>query len=346
MIAMVVAFLSMILSQGGTAQMPRPIGAVLAIDANAGRISIKTDSGPEMAISFEEDTRYLQVSPDAKDLRNAVVIRLSNLAVGDRILAMGHAGDGGAFVATTLLVMTRQDIAKKQAVERADWEKRGIGGVITAIDSTAKEITVTKAGSKPIVMAFAPRAAFRRYASNSVKFSDAVPSRFEDLKIGDQVKARGTSNDDRSRFTVEEIVSGSFRSIAAIISAVDAGQGTVQVTELVTNKQLQAMVTTDSTVRRLSSEAAQMLAARIQGTGAPSQPGELQAAIEKLPHMSISDLKPGETVILTCTRGDDPAHATAITILAGAESLLKSKGGKPVDLGSWNLDLNMGVGMP
>jgi len=39
---------------------------------------------------------------------------------------------------------------------------------------------------------------------------------------------------------------------------------------------------------------------------------------------------------------------TAITLLAGVEPLLRtsSKGARTLDLGSWNLDLNMNVGLP
>jgi len=44
-------------------------------------------------------------------------------------------------------------------------------------------------GVKPMVIALAQGAVLRRYAPNSVKFSDARLSRFEELKIGDQVKA-------------------------------------------------------------------------------------------------------------------------------------------------------------
>ncbi len=88
-----------------------------------------------------------------------------------------------------------------------------------------------------------------------------------------------------------------------------------------------------------------MLAARIEGDTSSSS-SELQSALDRLPHLNVADLKPGETIILTCTRGEDPSRATAITLLAGAESLLKSKGVKAQDLGSWNLDLNMNVGVP
>ena len=95
-----------------------------------------------------------------------------------------------------------------------------VTGVITALNPAAKEITIsvsTAAGAKPMVMTFAAGATLRRYAQNSVKFSDAQPSRYEELKVGDQIKALGTSNEDRSRYTAEEIVSGSFRTIAATV---------------------------------------------------------------------------------------------------------------------------------
>ncbi len=70
--------------------------------------------------------------------------------------------------------------------------------------------------------------------------------------------------------------------------------------------------------------------------------------IEKLPPLSLSELKAGDAVILSCTDSEDPSRVTAITLLAGVESLLKasSRGGRPFDLGSWNLDLNMNVGVP
>jgi len=346
MVTLVLYCFAVLIGQGVAGQSLRPIGAVLAIDSSARRITIKTGSGPQMTISFEDGTRFLRVAPDAKDLQNAVSIKFSDLMVGDRILARGRAGDAGTFAATSIIIMSKEDLAKKHAAERADWEKRGTGGVITALDPGSKEITVTAAGSKPMVIAFAPGAVLRRYASNSVKFNDALPSRFEELKMGDQVKARGTGIENRSRFVAEELVSGSFRTIAATVLSIDAGQSIVQITELTTNKRMQAAVTADSAVHRLSAEVVRILAARIQGAGAPSSSGEVQAAISKLPPLAIADLKPGEAIILTCTNGDDPSRATAITLLAGAEPLFKSKGGKPLDLGSWNLDLNMSVGVP
>src|SRR5215813_8343690 len=189
-------------------QTVRPIGVIIAIDPAAKRVTIKTDAGPEMTIVFDEATRFLRIAPGAKDLENAAPISAPEMAAGDRILARGRScGDTGSFEATSIIVISKADLARKHAAERAEWEKHGVGGVITALDPAAKEITInapTTAGAKPILIAFAPAATLRRYAPNSVKFSDARPSRFEELKLGDQVKALGTADETRSRYTAEE----------------------------------------------------------------------------------------------------------------------------------------------
>src|SRR5262245_42117420 len=267
-------------------QTARPVGVILVIDLGARRVTIKTDAGPEMAIAFEESTRFLRIAPGAKDLENATPISASELSAGDRILARGRsASDPALFAATSIIVISKADLARKHAAERAEWEKRGVGGVITALDLAAKEITITvptTAGAKPMVIAFAPGAALRRYAPDSVKFSDARPSRFEELKIGDQVRALGTGNEDRSRYKAEELVSGSFRAIAAVIVSHDAAENTILVTDLAANKRIEARLTPDSIARRLSAEVVQTLAARNKEGSAPDLgPRDLQPLLER-----------------------------------------------------------------
>jgi hypothetical protein len=348
-------------------QTIRAVGVVTAIDSTARHITIKTDAGPELKIAFEQATKFLRVPPGASNLENLTAISASELEVGDRILARGGGADPTSFVATMILIMSKADIAKKHAAERAEWDRRGIVGMITALNPSSTEITIsapTNAGAKPIVIALLPGATLRRYSPNSVKFSDARPSRFEELHVGDQIRALGTPNEDRSRFTAEELVSGSFRTIAATVVELDAAKSTMLVSDLATNKQVRVQITADSTVRRLSAQVGQMLAARKLGAGglppgdrsgasspgsqSAQQNGDLQSMIESLPRLTLADLKAGEALILSCTNTEDPSRVTAITLLAGVEPLLRasSRGGRPFDLGSWNLDLNMNVGVP
>jgi Cu/Ag efflux protein CusF len=334
-------------------QTVRPVGVIIAIAPAAKRVTIKTDAGPEMTIVFDEATRFLRIAPGAKDLENAAPISASEMTAGDRILARGRSGgDTGSFAATSIIVISKADLARKHAAERAEWEKRGVGGVISALDSAAKEITINMpitAGAKPMVIAFAPGATLRRYAPNSVKFSDARPSRFEELKVGDQVKALGTADEIRSRYMAEELVAGSFRVMAGAVVSIDATQNTFVTTTPGANKLMQAQVSADSTVRRLSPEIAQMLVARNKAGNSPDQsPKDLQSLIEKLPPLTLTDLKPGDAIIFTFAAGEDASRITAITVLAGVEPLLKApgKGGQSVNLGAWSLDLNMNVGVP
>ncbi len=364
MMNLVLCCVSILLIQGAPAaqsssQTARPVGAILRMDANAHHVTIKSDAGPEMTITFDESTRFLRVAPGAQDLQNAAPISLSDLAVGDRILARGqNAGESGSFKASSIIVMTKEDLSRKHAAELAEWETRGVGGVITALNPDSKEIAISissAAGAKPMVISLAPGVTLRRYAPSSVKFSDALPSRFEDLKVGDQVKALGTSNEDRSRYTAEQLVSGAFRTIGATVVSADAAKSTIVITDLSTNKRMQVQVTSDSMVRRLSAAVVQMLAARIQGgkspgtsSGAGQQPKTLQSAIEELPPLGLASLKPGDALILSCTNGEDPSRALAITLLAGVEPLFKtsSTGARTLNLGSWNLDLNIIINAP
>ncbi len=77
------------------------------------------------------------------------------------------------------------------------------------------------------------------------------------------------------------------------------------------------------------------------GPGGPGGPGggafDLHQALERMPAMPLAELKPGEPVIISSTRG---ASLTAITLVAGVEPFLASapRTGGQVNLGSWSFD--------
>jgi len=339
-----------------SSQAGRPVGVVVTIDATVKRITLKTDAGPEIGIELQDTTRFLRVAPSSQDLSGATRITLSDVAAGDRILVRGRSGsEANPFVADTIIVMSKADLTKKQEAERADWERRGIGGVITALDPASREVTIRVGdpkSSKSIELHLPSDVKLRRYSPDSIRFSDARAIRLEDLRIGDQVKARGTRSSDGARFQVEELVSGSFRDFAATIVAVDAERGTMQVMDLGAKNRVEARVLQASLLRRLSPAMVQILATRIAGTSGGSKESnsgrDLQSMLEASPPLNLAELKEGDAVVISGTSGDDPAKLTAITVLAGVEPLLKppSRGARAPDIGSWNLDLNMGVGAP
>ena len=353
----------------------RPVGVVTSIDREAKKITMKTDSGADMAVLLGEGAGFRRVAPGEKDLKKASEIAFPDVSVGDRILvARGQVADDQKSVAATLVVvMTKADIARKHESDRAEWQKRGVSGVVTAVNPTAKQVTInvrTAEGTKPLVISLADRVLFRRYAPDSVRFADAKDGTFADLAGGDQVRALGTRSADGASFTAEEMVSGAFRNIAGTVISVDAASNTIKVTDLDTKKPLLVKINSDSSLRRMQPQLAQMLAVRLNApAGAPSAanapaggparsggpggggPGgmrgggmpDFQQMIERMPAIQLSELKVGDALIVAATRGADAAQVTAITVLAGVEPILTTPASRQaMVLGNWSLDMNMG----
>ena len=151
-----------------------------------------------MSISLPDTTRIVRIPPGQTDLKNATAITLQDLQVGDRILVRGKASDDAkSLTATTVIVMKQSDVAAKQQQEREDWQKRGIGGLVSAVDPAAGTVTIsvtTLAGSKKVLVQTSKKTVVRLYAQNSVKFDDAKPGKLADIHPGDQLRARGNKN--------------------------------------------------------------------------------------------------------------------------------------------------------
>src|SRR4030095_13457076 len=173
----------------------RALGEVKAIDAAAKQLIIKTDGGSLVNVTLSDATSYLRVAPGETSLTNATKITFADVAEGDRVLALGKVSDDRKTVpARTVVVRTKADLAKKQEAERAEWKKRGVLGIITALKPESKEITIssrTTAGPQALIIPVSEKVEMRRYAPDSIKFADAKPSTFEDLQVGDQLRALG-----------------------------------------------------------------------------------------------------------------------------------------------------------
>jgi len=74
----------------------------------------------------------------------------------------------------------------------------------------------------PEAIALAKDAVVRRYAPDSVKFADAQVSTLAEVKVGDQARARGEKNADGSKMVAEEVLAGTFRTIAATVTTIDS----------------------------------------------------------------------------------------------------------------------------
>ena len=249
----------------------RLVGAITAIDGKS--LTVKPDSGPSTTVTVSDTARVLQMPPGAKTLAGATPIQFSDLAVGDRVLIAVHpAADGSTPTATTVVAMKQADVAQQQNAEQADWQKRGVGGLVKAVDAASGTVTIA-AGSHTWIIHSTPKTIVRRYDPESVKFSDAKPSTLDQIHAGDQVRARGDHAPDSTDVTADEIVAGTFRNIAATVISADASANTVTVTDLATKKPIVIHISADSQLHKLPPAMAQSLAARFKNANGSQTAG-------------------------------------------------------------------------
>ncbi|MEI9977903.1 MAG: DUF5666 domain-containing protein [Edaphobacter sp.] len=336
----------------------RQLGTVTAISENG--LTLKTDAGQQVVITVAAGAHILQLAPGSTDLKTAQAIELKDIAVGDRILASGQAGgDAAKLEASRVILMKSSDIAQKHAMEQADWQKRGSGGIVSAVDAGTGTLTVS-VGAKKIAVNTSGKTEFRRYAGDSVKFEDAKPGTLAQIQPGDQLRVRGAKSDDGLSIQAEEIVSGSFKNLAGLITTIDAAQGTVTLKDLATKKTVTVVITANSNVRTLPPQAAAALAARAKGeaagaggSGSPapqgdgggrpggsgrSAGGDLSQLVSRLPNKTIADLKVGDAVMIVASQPDAGTTMTAVTLLSGVEAILQATPGAPsMTLSPWSL---------
>jgi hypothetical protein len=348
---------------GGAKPEPgRVIGEVAAVDAPGSRLTVKTDAGSPVTVLLDERTQYLRVPPGEKDLKKAARISLGDIGSGDRVLARGpFSEDQKSLTASAVIVMTKDDLARKQEAERTEWQRRGIAGRITSLDPAKQELTVTvgsRDAVRSVVIGLKEHAAFRRYAPDSVRFADAKPSSFAELNAGDYVRALGDAGQDGARFDAEQVVSGSFRNVAGVVKSVDAASGEIRIGDLETKKILTVQIRADSVLRRMPPMVAAMMARRRDAgpaggmtrsmqpagssAGAARPPADFQQMIERMPQLAVAELKAGDAIVVSSTNGADPSRLTAITLVAGVEPLLSSDplGGQQIG-GAWNFDIGL-----
>ena len=269
---------------GAQSANPSPIqqalGSIKAV--NDSGITLAADSGEEFKVSLPDTAKILRVAPGQKDLKSATALQKSDLQVGDRILVRGRAaGDQHSLTAAAVIVMKQSDVAAKQENDRSDWQKRGVGGLVTAVDPSTGTITVSQTsftGTKSVAIHTTKSTILRRYAPNSVKFDDAKVAPIDQIKSGDQLRARGSKNADGSEIAADEVVSGTFRNLAGTITAVDPSSGTLTLKDVISKQPVTVKVSSDSQLRKLPAEFAQRIAMRLKAAAAGGIPGAGMAA--------------------------------------------------------------------
>jgi hypothetical protein len=259
----------------------RHVGTVKAI--NGTTITLTAEAGAVITVTVADATRLLRIPPGDSNPKDATPLDFKDLQVGDLVRVVGLASDDGkSMAASSIIALKATDVAAKHQQELQDWQKRGMGGVVSAVDPAAGTVTIsvsTLMGKKSIVIHTSKDTVIRRYAPDSVKFEDAKTSSLQQIQPGDQLRARGDRNPDGTELTAEEIVTGVFRNIMGTINSVDASSGEITVQDLLSKKPVMVKVAATSDLHKLPPEMAQRFAMRFKGaSGVAGLPGGSGAA--------------------------------------------------------------------
>ena len=357
----------------GQPAVARKIGAIKSVNGNA--LVLTQDAGPDVPVTVQANARILRIAPGAKDLEDATPIQIQDLQVGDRVRVRGQASADGAIAALEVIVMAHSDVEAHHAQEQQDWQKRGLGGLVDSLDAAAGTVTISVTGfggKKTIAVHTSSKTIIRRYAPDSVKFDDAKTSTLQEIRPGDQLRARGDHSADGLQLTADEVVTGSFRNIAGIVNSVDTVAGTLTVQDLLSKKPMVVKITSESQLHKMPPEVAQRIAMRLKGAAGPASSGtpgangaagaqaaapagvpagaanggmrqggsapDFQQMLSRMPTVGVADLHKGDAVLVVATEGT-AAGATAITLLSGVEPILQAAptGSQAMVLTPWSL---------
>ena len=311
-------------------------------------ISIKTKDA-ELSVEFSEKTSFRKVPPENPSLQAATAALQSDIGTGDKVLVTGvPSADGRSVPARSVYLMTKADIAQKSAKDMEQWRTRGMNGKVISVDGAGNTVTVqvsTLTGGTSVIVTPKAKAKFLRYAPDSVRFDEARESSISEIKAGDMFRAVGDKSADGTHFDAEEVLTGAFQTIAGTIKSVEADKKEILIKDLRTGKDITIVITDNSILKRFPTEMAERMASFQAGGGArppggggvrPSDgasPGQgggrgprangIDDLFERLPPVTASELKPGDMIAISSSKGGNVDRIKAIKLLAGVEPFLR-----------------------
>lgn len=329
-------------------------GDVSSVDS--AKIVLKTKDG-DVTVTLSDKTEYKRVPPENPVLKAAVAATISDIGEGDKLLVSGMISeDKKTLPAKSVYLMTKADIAQRPAKDLERWTTRGVSGKIKTLNVDTKQITIEVSslmGSRTVTITPKAEATFKRYAPNSVKYSEAVASSYGEIGVGDVLRAVGDKSADGASFAAEEILTGGFQTNAGTIKSIDVAKNEVVMTELQTKKDVTVSLAQASLLKKFPEQMAQMLAMRQagggmggpgggqmpvrmggQGQGAPGgngaggpggpRGGSIDEMLERFPNITAADLKVGDVIAVSSTKTGALDRITAIKLLAGVEPFLRA----------------------
>ncbi len=340
------------------------------------KIVLETKDGA-IEVALTDKTQFKRIPPENPILPAAVASSFNEIEVGDKLLVTGTVSEDKKSVpAKAVYLLSKSDIAQRNAKEQEKWKTRGISGQIKVINPQTKEIIVTVRGignSTDVTVTPKDNAKLLRYAPDSVSYNEAKLSPFTDLKSGDMIRAYGEKSADGSTLKAEEVVTGAFQTIAGTITAINAEKNEITINDLQTKKDVTITLGKNTVAKQFPAEMAQRMAMMqmMQARGGaqagqggamrppqnsqaggqtqpPSRPagqegqpagenrmgqgggmrggngGSIDDMLERFPNITVADLKVGEMVAVSSTKGTGLENVTAIKLLSGVEPFLKT----------------------
>jgi hypothetical protein len=345
-------------AQGGLPDIGIRSNLALGIVKNVGdkKITLETKDGM-IDVVILDATQFKRLPPDKLVMSAATDAAFTDITAGDRLLVTGKVSDDRKSIySNKVFLVKNSDVQARAAKRREEWRRRGISGKVSAVDPVLNTISIgisSVTGANTTVKV-SPNEDVRylRYSGSSVKYSDAVESDFKAIKAGDTFQALGERSEDGKGFAAEEVITGSFVTVAGAVKSIDIANNIVTISDLKTKQDISIAIMGSSVLKRFPEEVAQRLArfqmmqrmgggagrdgnrgAKTGKSGRPRQGGNRRAGggrrnmdinqlLNRFPAITVSDLKVGELIAASSPKGDDPTKVTAIKLLAGVGPFL------------------------
>ena len=326
------------------------LGTITALNLAAHQATIKDDkSGAESIVILQDTRTLLRVMPGAKDLKSATRITAGDLQIGDRVDIRGFksSADASQIAARSVVLMSARDLQQAHQAQAAEWQQSTPGRVISVDPGSGTIVARVRGsqGSQQVTIQSSPTTDFTRYSPDN----QSAPARSQllDIHPGDQVRVIGQKNADGSAIQAQKIYSGAFRTVNGTILSIAPDAKLLTVKSLASGAPVPVLLTNAPSVKKLPPALAAMLARQnahpasrdhssaAEGPGAggshDSGPppvrsgGDVSQMVEQLPSISLSDLKPGDAVVISAVADAADDHKfTATHIIAGVEPLFQS----------------------
>lgn len=250
-----------------------------AASVAADKIIVTTQKGP-FEVTVNDKSVFKKVSAEnPTNLAGATTAAVTDIAVGDKLTVTGiMAADGRSMPARNVYFIAKADIAARNAKEAAEWQRRGITGKVTAVNAATNQLTIetrTLAAAVSVIVTPKDGAKFLRYAPDSIRFDEALPSSMAETKVGDMVRALGDRSTDGTSFSAEQLVAGAFQTVAGTVKSIDPARNEVVIKNLQNNKDVTIVVGDASVLKRFPQEQAEMIARmQMMGAGGPRPVGQ------------------------------------------------------------------------